>query len=122
MATVTSPEVEDVDLIDPARGISILLLIDEAMAHARIGLGWAYEIRRSTTALELVGQGIGNALLLRSSVQHLEDSGLTFRPMVDPEIIRPAGLLSRRGQLDGAPVQALKSEIRKAAIARMRAL
>lgn len=109
-------EMQGHDLILPAKGTGNRLLIDEAMARARLPLGWAIEVRRSATALDLVRGGAGIALLPRSAVAE----GLVARPVADPAIIRPVGLLSRAGQSDSAPVAALKTAVRAVSGSRLR--
>lgn len=101
-------------LILPARGTGNRLLIDEAMARARLPMRWSCEVRRSSTALDLVAAGTGVALLPRSAAQSAEGRVL-YRPITQPEIRRPVGLLSRVGQTDRPIVEALKESIRAAA-------
>lgn len=86
------------ELIVPARGTGNRLLIDESMARAGLPLPWSYEIRRSTTALEIVASGIGLALLPRSSVSESPDDRIGYKPVENPTILRPIGLLTRIGQ------------------------
>ncbi len=105
-------DIEGEDLIVPTRGTGNRLLIDEAMARSRRPLRWTYEIRRSTTALDLVLAGVGIALLPRSAIAHQAGTALTYRPITRPEIIRPVGFLTRIGQQDTGSVQALMAEIR----------
>lgn len=112
---VSWADIEGQELIVPSRGTGNRLLIDEAMARSRLPLGWSYEIRRSTTALDLVAAGIGIALLPRSAITHLPGAALSYRPITNPEIIRPVGFLTRSGQQDTASVRALKTAIRQAA-------
>ena len=50
-------------LILPARGTGNRLLIDEALASARLSLRWTFEVERSTTVLTLVA---GGAVVWRS--------------------------------------------------------
>lgn len=101
----------DVPLILPARGTGNRLLIDEAMAKARLPLRWSFEAGRSTTALDLVESGIGLAPLPRSAVSTAEVSVCALEK---PEIMRPIGLLSRLGQRDSVTVAALKEAVRTA--------
>ena len=49
------------DLLLPLKGTGNRLLIDDALAKARMPLHWTYEVRRSTTALEMVATGLGLA-------------------------------------------------------------
>ncbi|MDP7184504.1 MAG: LysR family transcriptional regulator [Paracoccaceae bacterium] len=100
-------------LILPARGTGNRLLIDDAMARVRKPLNWTYEVGRTTTALELVADRAGIALLPRSVAFSHAASGLVFQKMEAPEITRPIGLLSRAGQAETEAVSALKHALRQ---------
>jgi DNA-binding transcriptional LysR family regulator len=105
-------DLEDTPLIVPARGTGNRLLIDEAMARARMPLMWAFEVGRSTTALTLVQDGMGAALLPQSAIGTAQ---VTTCVLDELKIARPVGLLSRLGQRDSAAIIALKAAIRVAA-------
>jgi len=105
-------------LILPARGTGNRLLIDEAMARARLPLDWTYTVSRSATALALVAQGVGVALVPRSLMMPEPSVGTVFRPLAAPGIVRPVGLLTRIGQRDSADVSALKDMVRAMAAGR----
>ena len=102
-------------LILPSRGTGNRMLIDDAMAAARMSLRWTFEVERSTTAMSLAAHNTGIALLPRSSVEELSDGPLTFRPLVAPLIKRPVGLLTRRGQSDTPEIAAFKNAVRQIA-------
>lgn len=102
-------DINDVPLILPARGTGNRLLIDEAMARARLPLHWTYEVGRTTTAIDLVRGGAGVALLPRSAI---DMDGVAICTLTAPAIARPVGLLSRLGQADTPAAVALKQAIR----------
>lgn len=103
-------------LIVPSQGTGNRVLIDEALARLQLPIAWTYEVGRSTTALELVAAKIGIALLPRSSVASLLGGSVVMRPIAEPEIARPVGVISRRDQRDHPATVALKSAIRSAAL------
>lgn len=112
LADRTGIELTDLDqtpLILPARGTGNRLLIDEAIARARLPLNWTFEVGRSATALELVAQGMGAALLPASAIGGANVASCTLQT---PDITRPVGLLSRLGQADTGAVSALKAALR----------
>jgi len=100
-------------LILPARGTGNRLLIDEAMAKNRLTAQWTYEVGRSTTAMELVNEGIGVALLPRSAMLSAQGRTLVFRQLLEPAVARPVGLLTRTGVADSAVVGAFKDAVRQ---------
>ena len=98
-----------IPLILPARGTGNRLLIDEAMAKARVPSNWTFEVGRTATALELVETGVGAALVPESAT---DGAGVATCALADMEIARPVGILTRLGQTDTQPVTALKCAIR----------
>ncbi len=102
-------------LILPARGTGNRMLIDEAIARARLSLKWTVEAGRSTTGLALVSGGCGVAVLPLSAVEAVHDNRVTWRPLADPVIARPIGLLTRLGQANTVETMALQDAIRTAA-------
>jgi len=98
-------------LILPARGTGNRLLIDEALAKARLQSHWTLEVGRTSTALELVEAGVGAALVPESATG---GAGVAKCSLVDMEIARPVGLLTRLGQTESPTVATLKCAIREA--------
>ncbi len=91
----------DVDtsrLIVPWKGTGNRMLIDNALARSGRVLNWAYEVRRSTTHLDLVEAGIGIAVLPRSALPSRLAGELAFRPLVGPSVTRIIGAILRAGQ------------------------
>jgi DNA-binding transcriptional LysR family regulator len=109
--SVTWHDLAGTPLILPARGTGNRLLIDEAMARARLAPFWTYEVGRTATALELVAGGAGAALVPQAAVGKAQ---VAICALDAPEITRPVGLLTRLGQSDTPAVSALKKAIRRA--------
>ena len=117
LATIERVEWADLEghpLILPARGTGNRLLIDETLAKSRLTAQWTYEVSRSTTAMELVCEGTGIALLPRSVMLSAQGKSLTFRSLIKPEVARPIGLLTRVGIAETDAIRALKDGIRRA--------
>ncbi len=89
--------------VDPTRFIAVWkgsgnrMLIDNALARARITLDWAYEARHLSTALALVEAGVGVSALPLSAIPDSAQSLIVARPLVEPEIVRTIGLVRRAG-------------------------
>ena len=111
-ATVAWPDLQDVPLILPARGTGNRLLIDEAMARSRLSAQWTYEVGRSSTAMDLVSEGIGAALLPRSAMYSAQGKTLAFRTLGNPDVSRPVGLLTRAGVTGNPLTDAFKQAFR----------
>ncbi len=106
--TLKLSDLSETPLILPRRGTGNRLLIDEAIARARLPISWTYEVGRSSTAMELVEEGMGAALLPRSAIG---DANVSTCALITPDIARSVGLLSRAGQTDSSSVSALKQAI-----------
>lgn len=99
------------ELIVPVRGTGNRLLIDEAMAQSRQPIAWTFEVGRSTTALEMVSEGVGVAILPQSTASYAVVRSVIMRPMIDPSIARPVGLLTRTGQRETQTAMSFKRTI-----------
>lgn len=99
-------------LILPARGTGNRLLIDEALARAKLPLRWTYEVGRSTTALDLVSAGAGLAPLPLSALSAKSTGAIVWRHIANPAVSRPIGLLRRAGLRDSPTAAALISTIK----------
>ncbi|WP_164661142.1 LysR family transcriptional regulator [Tropicibacter sp. Alg240-R139] len=110
---VNLSDLSDEPLILPARGTGNRLLIDEAMARAMVPLRWTYEVGRTATALEMVADGLGLALVPQSAI---ERARVAICALDLPDIRRPIGLLTRAGRADTAAAAALKQAIRSVAM------
>ncbi|MGR3634824.1 MAG: LysR family transcriptional regulator [Shimia sp.] len=100
---------KNLPLILPAKGTGNRLLIDEALARARVQVRWSFEVGRTTTALDLVEGAMGAALLPFSAIDPARVGVATLQ---SPGISRSIGLLSRVGQVDTSLVSAVKAAIR----------
>ena len=110
---VALSDLADTPLILPARGTGNRLLIDEALARARQPMVWTMEVGRSSSALELVGQGLGAALLPETAFSAPTQKVAKVR-LLGLDIARPVGLLTRAGAAETPAVAALKQAVRDA--------
>ncbi|QFT32129.1 HTH-type transcriptional regulator CysL [Labrenzia sp. THAF82] len=99
-------------LILPARGTGNRVLIDEALAVRRLSAQWTFEVGRSTTAMELVLSGLGIGLLPNTATQSHMSRDLTFRSVVDLDVRRTIGLLTRAGVSISKPAEVLINLLR----------
>lgn len=111
---VTWTDLAEENLILPARGTGNRLLIDEALARNRNPVRWMYEVGRSSTALDLVANGIGVAPLPQMALNGTHNRSVCWRTIEAPDVSRPIGLLSRIGQKDTTGAAALKLAIAEA--------
>lgn len=86
-------EILQQSLILPARGTGNRVMIDDALAATGLPVTWTIEVGRTTTALELVREGLGIAPLPQSSLLRAETKGIVARAVGEPEILRPVGIM-----------------------------
>lgn len=110
--SVAFEELKDTPLVLPAKGTGNRLLIDEAMARARLHMVWDHEVTRSSTALEFVARNIGAALLPRSAFHSMAADQVAICELQDFKITRTIGILSRVSQVDTPAIAGIKDAIR----------
>ena len=111
---LSAEDLAETPLILPARGTGNRVLIDETLARARVRLVWTLEAGRSTSALELVTQGAGAALLPEAMLSSPLAVGVTGCTLTGLDIARPVGLLTRVGQSPSPVAMAVQAHIRNA--------
>jgi DNA-binding transcriptional LysR family regulator len=74
------------------------VLIDDALGSRKEALNWRYEVQRVTTAVALVGSGVGYAVLPRLAVRLVEADGLATVPLATPAVTRTLGVVTRKGR------------------------
>jgi DNA-binding transcriptional LysR family regulator len=82
-------------------------LIDDALGPRREQLLWGYEVQHIATAISLVAEGLGLAVVPRLAVDKREGRGAVAVPLRHPGVVRTLGILSRRGVALSEPAQAL---------------
>lgn len=97
-------------VILPARSTGNRLLIDEALAKERQSLAWSYEVQRTSTAIQLVAQGLGVAIVPETAAR---SANLAIKALPTPVLARSIGLLTRIGYSEPKLAQALKRIIRR---------
>lgn len=85
-------------LIVPQKGGGNRLLIDNTLAKKNKLLDWSYQVRYSSTMLELVRSGIGVAVLPASAIPADPVSAVVARPLHDPVVSRGIGGVRRIGR------------------------
>lgn len=89
-------------------------LLDASLGTRGLQLKASYEVQRSSTAVGLVAEGVGVAVVPELAVQKGAYPDLRVIPLVDPVVSRDLVLLSRRRAWLTPPAQALYDLILKA--------
>lgn len=96
-AQLSWSDLADQSVILPARGTGNRLLIDDALARVNQGAQWRFEVGRTSTALGLVADGAGVALVPKMAVQGMNSPAVRWCRIGSPQILRPLGLVCRAG-------------------------
>ena len=94
-------------LIVPGPGSSNRPLLDAALAPSGLNLPFVYEVQRSSTAVGLVAQGVGAAVVPRLAVQGGTYPRIVLIALARPTVRRSFALLSRKGAVLSPAAQAL---------------
>lgn len=87
-------------------GYGVRASLDQAAAQAQVQLQVAYEVSLMGTALALVAQGLGVAVLPQSLLHFSRCEGLDMRALIKPAIHRQISIVTRRDQASSAPLLA----------------
>lgn len=88
-------QLEGARIITVHTGSGIRSLVDQALAQSGVRVELAFEVSLFTTALALVGQGLGRALLPSFLLSFAGDPRLVARPLAEPAITRDICLMHR---------------------------
>ncbi len=92
-------------------------VLDQALGSSKVKLRLFYEVQRSSTALGLVGEGVGIAVVPRLAVQQGAYPRLRMIPLVDPIISRSLVLVTRKTAQLSPAARALHELIKRRASA-----
>jgi DNA-binding transcriptional LysR family regulator len=73
------------------------ILIDDALGARKETLNWRFEVQRVTTAVALVGAGVGYAVLPKLAVRTVDEGLLATVPLTTPTVTRTLGAVTRKG-------------------------
>jgi DNA-binding transcriptional LysR family regulator len=89
-------ELEGHRLITVGRSSGNRTLLDAALARSNLKLQWFYEVTHLSTSLGLVEAGLGVSVLPRLATPQSDHPYLMTRPVIEPEISRSIGIVTRR--------------------------
>lgn len=93
-------------------------VLDSALAGKAIDLRIFFEVQRSATAVGLVADGVGAAVVPRLAMQPGAYPDIRTIPLVDPVVSRAMVLVTRRGTHLSPQAQALYDMVRRARVGR----
>jgi DNA-binding transcriptional LysR family regulator len=88
-------------------------LIDDALGRRRDTLNWRYEVQHLQTAVGMVLEKLGVAVVPNIAVETQGREGLVALPLRNPSVSRTVGIVVKRGLPVSKPAQALIDMIRK---------
>ena len=121
LAASTEPlrwaEVADLAHISMPLPASVRQYADAALLSHRIRFSPRYEVEHVATINAMVAAGLGVAALPELAAAVAPQAGLVQRRLVDPDMPRPIGLVTRRGRslspASAAMVELLREEVRR---------
>jgi DNA-binding transcriptional LysR family regulator len=87
-------------------------LIDDALGHRRDALNWRYEVQHLQTAVGMVFEKLGVAVVPNIAVETRGTAGLVALPLRNPGVSRTLGIVVKRGLPVSKPAQTLIDLIR----------
>jgi DNA-binding transcriptional LysR family regulator len=82
-------------------------LIDDALGHRRDTLNWRYEVQHLQTAVGMVFEKLGVAVVPSIAVRTQGIAGLVALPLRNPSVSRTLGLVVKRGLPISKPAQTM---------------
>lgn len=71
-----------------------------------------YQVQHVSTCLEFVRTGVGPGILPKLAIKDIVDNQLVWRPIIEPKIQRPIGIVRRRGSSMSPAAKSLLSLIK----------
>jgi DNA-binding transcriptional LysR family regulator len=101
-----------------SRDSSVRRLTEQAFAHNGLVLEPAFEAKYMSTAIGIVGHGLGVGALPSSAVSMVQQAGLAHAEIGRPVMKRQIGIMSRRGRSLSPAAEALVAALKAATRAR----
>jgi len=96
---------------------SVRQYADAALLQHRVRFAPHYEVEHLATINAMVAEGLGVAALPELAAVVAHQNGLVQRPLVDPDLRRPIGLVTRRGRslspASAAMVELLREDMQR---------
>ena len=104
---VSWSHLEDVPLIRISPQAGNRALIDDALGSRRDALNWRYEVQHLQTAVGMVFEKLGVAVVPNIAVKTQGTAGLVAIPLRNPSVSRTLGIVVKRGLPVSKPAQVL---------------
>lgn len=105
-------ELQAARIVTVRSGTGIRSLVDRALAASGVQVELAFEVSLFTTALALVAQGLGRALLPSFLLSFAGNPRLVARPLAEPTITRDICLMTQAGRTPSPAARAFAELVR----------
>lgn len=95
--SLTWAELDGVPLVRISAETGNRILIDDALGSRRESLSWRFEVQRVTTAVSLVGAGMGAAIVPLLGFDPADAADIVAIPLRSPGVTRTLGIVTREG-------------------------
>lgn len=104
---VSWSELAGIPLIRISQQAGNRAIIDDALGARREALRWRYEVQHIASAVSMVAEGLGLAVVPRLATGTRGLPGIAAVPLRNPGIVRTLGILTRRGAVLSEPAEVL---------------
>ena len=108
-SSISWSELAHQDCVTQAQGSGNRLLIDQALSNTITQPHWVCEVQHVPSLLSLVRRGVGVGAVPQHAISGNDLCGI---PLVEPQVLRSIGLISRRGKALSAMAQELQRALR----------
>ncbi len=95
--SLTWAQIQDVPLVRVSAETGNRVLIDDALGSRREALSWRYEVQRVTTAISMVREGLGAAIVPQLGFDAADGRDIVAIPLRMPSVTRTLGIVTRKG-------------------------
>lgn len=107
--SISWSELAHQDCVTQAQGSGNRLLIDQALSNTVTQPHWVCEVQHVPSLLSLVRRGVGVGAVPQHAISGTDLCGI---PLVEPQVLRSIGLISRRGKALSAMAQEFQRSLR----------
>lgn len=107
--SISWSELAHQDCVTQAQGSGNRLLIDQALSNTVTQPHWLCEVQHVPSLLSLVRRGVGVGAVPQHAISGTDLCGI---PLIEPQVPRSIGLISRRGKALSAMAQEFQRALR----------
>ncbi len=108
---LTWQQLQDWPMVALAPPSNVRAYMDDLLAQHGLSLNVQVEVNQLATIKRLVALGVGASAVPRMCVEYGADSGVVYRPLIEPLVSRSIGLIVRRRYALSSAAEAMRDHI-----------